>query len=292
VVTGAAEHHAVLDTVRALGSEGATPRVLPVDGTGNVRLADLEQQLDERVAVLSIMHSNNEVGTLAPLREIADIAHKHGVPLHTDAVQSLGKVPLNVQDLDVDLMTLTAHKLYGPKGIGALYVKRGTPLAPLLTGGGQERGKRPGTESLALAVGFAKAAELAIAAMNQESQRLRTLRDNFEERFRREFPAAQFNGNRDSRLPHISSISFSSDKIHLEGEMLIPALDLRGVALSSGSACTSGSIQPSHVLLAMGRDIATAKATMRFSFGKGNGEDHIDQVLNAVSDVVEKNLVS
>jgi cysteine desulfurase len=193
-----------------------------------------------------------------------------------------------VNTLGVDLLSVSAHKLYGPKGIGALYVRRGTDLDPLLHGGGQERGKRPGTENVALAVGFARAVELSIASMEKESNRLQGLRNELERRIRMTFPEAIFNGDPSNRLPHIASVSFDSRQLPLEGEMLVMNLDLEGVAVSSGSACTSGSIQSSHVLLAMGRDPETAKATVRFSFGKTNSDADLDPVMSALEDVVER----
>ena len=286
IVTCATEHHAVLDTVEALAHEGFTPKVVPSNQEGSVRLDQLSEALDEGTAVVSIMHTNNEVGTTSPLEEVVRLSHARGIPVHSDAVQSLGKVPLEVNRLGVDLLTISAHKLYGPKGIGALYVRRGTAIDPLLHGGGQERGKRPGTENVALAVGFARAVEVALSGMAGESSRLRDLRDEFERRFLAQFPMAFINGDRVNRLPHISSISFDPHTVKLEGEMLVPALDLRGIAVSSGSACTSGSIQASHVILAMGRDQASARATLRFSFGRGSSTDDIERVIVALKEVV------
>jgi cysteine desulfurase len=232
------------------------------------------------------MHANNEVGTIYPSKEIAMVARERGIIVHTDAVQTLGKIPFNAKELDVDLMAFSAHKLYGPKGIGALYVKKGTELEPIFHGGGQERGKRPGTENVPLAVGFAKAVELAIAEMPGEAQRLQSLRQNLESRIRSEFPSALVNGHPTERLSHILNISFDSTKIRLEGEMLVMNMDLQGIAVTSGSACTSGSIQPSHVLLAMGRDVKTAKATLRFSFGRSNTEEDVDYVLESLHQVI------
>jgi cysteine desulfurase len=232
------------------------------------------------------MHANNEVGTYAPVRAIADRAHAVGALMHTDAVQSVGALPVQCGDLGVDLLTCSAHKLYGPKGIGILYVRRGTAVAPILYGGGQERGRRPGTENVAAAVGFAHALALSAERRDTEGDRLRRLRDALEERVRSAFPGILINGLRESRLPHILSVSFPSSRWHLEGEMLVPALDLEGIAVSSGSACTSGSIQPSHVLLAMGRDEATARATVRFSFGRGNTEGDVDAAFEALRKVL------
>jgi len=232
------------------------------------------------------MHANNEVGTIYPIKEIAAVAHERGVLVHTDAVQTLGKIPVNVRELDVDLMTLSAHKLYGPKGIGALYVRRGTEIEPILYGGGQERGKRPGTENVPLAVGFAKAVELAITEMPTEMPRLASLRRHLESRIREEFPAAMINGHPSRHLPHILNMSFDSAKLNLDGDALVMNMDLQGVAVTSGSACTSGSMQPSHVLLAMGRDVKTAKATLRFAFGRSNTMDDIAIVVERLHAVL------
>jgi cysteine desulfurase len=228
------------------------------------------------------MQANNEVGSISPLTELAAVAHEAGARVHTDAVQTVGKIPVNVRELGVDLLTCSAHKLYGPKGIGALYIRRGTALEPLLVGGGQERGYRPGTENVALAVGFAKAVELAVAGMKDEPARLAGLRDELQSRIVNEFPAAIINGSLSARLPHILNISFDSTRISIEGEMLLLNMDLTGIAAASGSACTSGSQQPSHVLLAMGRDPGTARASLRFSFGRSNSRDDIDVVVRSL----------
>jgi cysteine desulfurase len=195
---------------------------------------------------------------------------------------------VDVKSLDVDLLSTTAHKLYGPKGIGALYVRRGTPVDPMLSGGGQERGMRPGTENVPLAVGFARAVELAVAEMEKEADRLRALRDALEISLTSRIPGIIVNGNPRHRLPHILNISFDSRRMPLEGEMLIMNMDLQGIAVTSGSACSSGSMQPSHVLLAMGRDGATARATIRFSFGKGNVQEDIDYVTKCLADIIDR----
>jgi cysteine desulfurase len=288
LVTTKAEHHAVLDTAEALREEGFAVTFLDVDATGGIGLKDLPEALSADTFLVSVMHANNEVGTVYPLKELAGLTRERGVLLHTDAVQTLGKIPVDVNTLGVDMLSVSAHKLYGPKGIGALYVRKGTNLDPLLHGGGQERGKRPGTENVALAVGFAKAVELSIASMEKESHRLQRLRDELEGRIRKSFPEAVFNGDPSNRLPHIASVSFDNRQLALEGEMLILNLDLEGIAVTSGSACTSGSIQPSHVLLAMGRDPETAKATIRFSFGKGNTEEDVEAAMKALEVVLER----
>ncbi|MEK9136208.1 MAG: aminotransferase class V-fold PLP-dependent enzyme, partial [Bacteroidota bacterium] len=208
------------------------------------------------------------------------------IVFHTDAVQSLGKIHLDVNELGVALMTITAHKLYGPKGIGALYIRKGTQIDSLLHGGGQERGRRPGTENVPLAVGFARAVELACEEMESESPRLGNLRDILEKRIRAAIPAAIINGHPTHRLPHILNISIDSSKLPLEGEALVMNMDLRGIAVTSGSACTSGSMQPSHVLLAMGRDVKTAKATLRFAFGRSNTAEDLECVVESLIEVI------
>ena len=288
IITSVVEHHAVLEPCEALTEEGWDVTLLTVDSTALVTAAQVREAITDRTCLVSIMHANNEVGTVYPLKEIAAIAHERGVLVHTDAVQTLGKVPVDVNELGVDLMTLSAHKLYGPKGIGALYIRRGTDIEPLLYGGGQERGKRPGTENVPLAVGFAKAVELALADREVEMKRLAALRDNLQSKICNRFPAAIVNGHPTERLPNILNISFDSRKIQLEGEMLVMNMDLEGIAVTSGSACTSGSMQPSHVLLAMGRDANTAKATLRFAFGRSNTEADVEEVMARLSDAIEK----
>ncbi len=290
VVTDAAEHHAVLDTALALGSEGAEVRIVNVDGEGTVPAGALAAALTGGVALVSVMHANNEVGTINPVRAVADAAHAAGAAMHSDAVQSFGKIPVKVDDLGVDMLSLSAHKLYGPKGIGALYLRRGTGLEPLMSGGGQERGRRPGTENVALAVGFGRAVELAMESMEEETRRLNSLRNSLEEALRARYSFIIVNGSLTSRLPHILNVSIDNAQAPLEGEMLVPNLDLEGVAVTSGSACSSGSLQPSHVLLAMGRDPATARATIRFSFGKGNTREDVVDTLERFDAVLSRML--
>jgi cysteine desulfurase len=286
IITSKAEHHAVIEPCEHLQEEGFTVTTLSVDSNGLVAPDQVAGAITRSTCLISIMHSNNEVGSISPVREIAQVARERGVPTHTDAVQSLGKIPLDVNELGVDLMTITAHKLYGPKGIGALYIRKGTQIDSLLHGGGQERGRRPGTENVPLAVGFARAVELACGEMESESSRLRNLRDTLEEKIRAAIPAAIINGHPSNRLPHILNISIDNAKLPLEGETLVMNMDLKGIAVTSGSACTSGSMQPSHVLLAMGRDEKTAKATLRFAFGRGNTAEDVECVVASLSEVV------
>jgi cysteine desulfurase len=288
LVTSRGEHHAVLDTCEALTKEGFALSLADLDEHGQIDQDQVNRLAGSSTSVVSIMHANNEIGTINPVRTIAARAHEAGALFHTDAVQSVGKIPVDVRDLGADLMTFTAHKLYGPKGIGALYVRRGTALDPLFHGGGQERGKRPGTENVALAVGFAMALEIACTTMKEESARLAALRGALEEAIRTRFPFVIVNGAVDERLPHILNVSVDHRQMPLEGEMLVANMDLKGIAVTSGSACSSGSIQPSHVLLAMGRDPDTARATIRFSFGRSNTEEHVTDVVKAFGEVLEQ----
>jgi cysteine desulfurase len=288
VVVGATEHHAVLDTAEALEHMGGTCRIAQASADGSITASAVEGLLDSRTALVSVMHANNEVGTINPVAEVAAAAHAAGAAVHTDAVQTLGKISVDVDALGVDLLSVTAHKLYGPKGIGALYIRKGTEVDQLLFGGGQERGRRPGTENVALAVGFARAVQIAEEMRVQEHERLQSLRDALEQTLTTRFPFLVVNGARTHRLPHILNVSVDSHKGRVEGEMLVPTLDLEGIAVTSGSACSSGSLQPSHVLLAMGRDEATARATIRFSLGRGNTREEIVETVERVSRVLDR----
>ncbi len=288
ILTAAAEHHAVLDCVEALREEGAEVVILPVGGSGRVSSEAVGRAVDERTCLVTVMHANNEVGTISDLAAIADAVHRKGALLHSDAVQSFGKVPVSVRDLGVDLLSVSAHKMYGPKGIGALYVRSGTEVDNLFRGGGQERGRRPGTENVALAVGFARAAEIAVAELEDRGTRALRLRDSLEKRLLSVFPGLRVNGDPRARVPQILNVSFGPPGRLHDGEMLPANMDLEGIALSSGSACTSGSVQPSHVLLAMGLDESTARASLRFSFGISNSEEDIEDVVAALRRVVTR----
>jgi cysteine desulfurase len=276
----------VLDSARQLEQEGWEVSLIGVDAWGRVDVEELTNSLKATTCLVSVIHGNNEIGTIAPLREIAQAVHGRSIPVHTDAVQTVGKMPVSVNDLGVDALSFSAHKMNGPKGVGALYVRKGTAIEPLIRGGGQERGRRPGTENVALAVGFATAVEIACEQMASESLRTKGLRDELERRIRQQFPAAIINGDPAARLPHILNVSFDSRRLPLESDTLVAGMDLRGVAVTSGSACTSGSLQPSHVLLALGRDEATARASLRFSFGRGNTAGELDYVVSALGEVV------
>ena len=290
LVTSSSEHHAVLDPCMHLAESGKDVSFLPVESSGAVDMDAVRAHVGDGTALVSIMHANNETGTITDIPAISAIVRGAGALFHTDAVQSAGKIPVNVRDMGVDLMTLSAHKMHGPKGIGALFVRRGVPVDPLLRGGGQERGRRPGTENVPLAVGFAEAFRLALGEIQEESSRLRSLRDALEQRLRVLFPAIIVNGDGALRLPHILNVSFGAADYPLEGEMLVMNMDLEGIAVTSGSACTSGSLEPSHVIRAMGRDENTAKATLRFSFGRSNTMDDVDYVAERLDIVVRRML--
>jgi len=284
LITSPIEHHAVLNTLHHLETQGYEITYLPVDGQGIVDLNTLEHSIRNDTILISIMLANNEVGTIEPLFEIAALARRKGILLHTDAVQAVGKVPVDVDDLGVDLLSLTAHKLYGPKGTGALYVRQGTRIAPLLHGGHQERTMRPGTENIPGIVGLATATNLACHDLDSESAHLAGLRNRLERGIRDRIQDVRMNGHPELRLPNILNMSFA----RAEGESLLLALDLRGIAVSTGSACAAGSTEPSHVLRAMGVDSLLAQGSLRFSLGRDNDEDDIDYVLDSLAGIVPR----
>jgi cysteine desulfurase len=288
IITSSVEHHAVLETCAFLKEHGFEVSYLPVDTYGMVAPDEVRKAIRKDTALISIMHANNEVGTINPVAEIAKIAHEFAIPFHTDAVQSFGKIPVDVNELGVDLLSLSAHKIYGPKGIGALYIRRGTKIERFMHGGGQERGRRAGTENVPLAVGFAKAAELIVSKREEERKRMEELKKKLRSMIEERFPFVLFNGHPTESLPHILNVSFDSEKIEIDGEALLFNLDLAGIAVTSGSACTSGSMEPSHVLLAMGRDAKTAKATIRFSMGKSTTEEDLQYTVEKLGVIVER----
>ena len=285
VLTSAIEHHAVLEPAEAMGEQGVEVESVPVSELGIVNPAEVQKRIRSSTALVSVMHANNEIGTIQPVEQIAHIAHATGTLMHSDAVQSLGKIPLNVTELGVDLASFSAHKIYGPKGIGALYVRKGIPFEPLLRGGSQEINRRGGTESVALAVGFAKALEICRERMATDADHQVALREDLRRRIAMDFPDVIFNGSRDSVLPNILSISFDGRRYPFDGDALIMGLDLRGIAVTSGSACTSGTLEPSHVLRALGRDEDTARRTVRFSIGRSTTTDDIAVAADALREV-------
>jgi cysteine desulfurase len=288
IVTTAAEHHAVLDACAHLGLHGFDVACLPVDGTGMVSPDDVRRAIDRRTALVSVMHANNEIGTINPVEAIAAVVREAGVPFHTDAVQSFGKIPLDAGDNGPDLASVSAHKLYGPKGIGALILKRGVKIEKFMHGGGQERGARAGTENVALAAGFAAAASEACAAMESEGARLRGLRERLRARLQNGIPGILVNGHPELVLPGVLNVSIPDSLADVDAEALLFNLDLEGVAVSSGSACTSGSIEPSHVLLAIGRNRATASASLRLSLGAGTTADDVDYAADRAVAVIRR----
>lgn len=288
IVTSAAEHHAVLETCAHLGLRGFDITILPVDGFGMVSPDDVRRAVDGRTALISLMHANNEIGTLNPVEEIAAVARDAGVPFHSDAAQSFGKVPVPAGEAGPDLLTLSAHKIYGPKGIGALRIRKGVKVGRLIHGGGQERGARAGTENVALAAGFARAALEASERMAAEAVRLRGLRERLRLRLEEGIPGLLVNGHPERVLPGVLNVSIPDAVASVDAEALLFNLDLAGVAASSGSACTSGSIEPSHVLLAIGRNRATASASLRLSLGASTTADDVDYAADQVVAVVRK----
>ncbi|HEV8538251.1 MAG TPA: cysteine desulfurase family protein [Bacteroidota bacterium] len=288
IITSKGEHHAVLDTCRYLEQHGFEVTYLDIDPWGMVDPERVRQAITPRTGLISIMHASNEVGTINPIEAISQIAKEHSIPFHSDAVQTFGKLPLTVKTLGVDLLSISAHKIYGPKGIGALYIRKGVTIDRFMHGGGQERGRRAGTENVPLAMGFAEAAVRMIDSRDSERVRLQRLKESLKEKLKEQFPFVIFNGHPTESLPHILNISFDSSKVEIDGEALLFNLDLQGVAVTSGSACTSGSMEPSHVLLALGRDVRTAKASIRLSMGKSTTEDEIVYTVDVLRDVVRR----
>lgn len=284
VITSAIEHHAVLDSVKRLERRGFRGTFLPVDPYGIVDPADVEAAITDDTVLISIMHANNEVGTIQPIEAIADIARKHGVLFHTDAVQTIGHIPVDVRQLGVDLLSLAGHKFKGPKGVGALWVKKGVKVERFIDGGGQERNRRAGTENVAGIVGLAVALELAVGELAQETARLTQLRDYLIKGVTERIPHVRLNGHPTNRLPGNASFCFE----FIEGESLLLSLDKVGICGSSGSACTSGSLEPSHVLLAMGLPHEIAHGSLRLSLGHETTQEDIDYVLEMLPGIVSK----
>jgi cysteine desulfurase len=284
IITTAVEHHAVLHLAEQLEKDGYTIHRLAVDRLGRLDLDAYRQLLSPRVAVVSVMWANNETGTFFPVEAMAQMARAAGVLFHTDAVQAVGKVPIDLSRSAIDMLSLSGHKLHGPKGIGALYLRRGTRFRPLLRGGGQERGRRAGTENVPGIVGLGVAAELAAAHLYEEGTRVRVLRDRLQAAILAAVPHAFATGDLDDRLPNTLNIAFE----YVEGEAILMLLNKLGIAASSGSACTSGSLEPSHVMRAMGIPYTAAHGTIRFSLSRENTEAEIDRVAAAVPVVIAR----
>ena len=284
LIVSAVEHHAVLHTAEHLARLGWEVTRLRVDSGGLLDPDDLRRAIRADTILVSLMHSNNETGVLFPIREAARVCRERGVLFHTDAIQSFGKLPVDVEALDVDLLSISGHKIRGPKGIGALYIRRGTQMLPLLTGGWQERSRRGGTENVAGAVGLARAAEIALQDLEDAGRRLADLRDRLEEGLAGAIPGVIRNGHSIQRLPHVSSLAFPG----AEAESLVLALDLDGIGVSSGAACSSGATEASHVLEAMGLPPEVVGSAIRFSFGRGTTSEDIEHVLAVLPSVVER----
>jgi cysteine desulfurase len=283
LITSSIEHHAVLDVCKDLEEDGFRVAVLPVDRHGRVELRAVEQALTPDTFLISVMAANNEVGTLQPVEEIGALARQRGILFHTDAVQTVGQLPVDVKKMNVDFLTLSAHKFNGPKGIGALYVRKGIAVSAVFKGGGQERKLRPGTENVVGIVGLARALELAVSELPQKVERLQAMRDRLIKGLLA-IDEVTLNGHPTLRLPGNVNVSFN----YIEGESLLLSLDLQGVAASSGSACTSGSLDPSHVLMAMGLDHQHAHGSLRLSLGRGNSDEDVDYVLSVIPPIVQR----
>jgi len=282
IISSAIEHHAVLDSCEMLSQNGFDVTFLPVDQYGMVDIDELRRAIRRDTILITIMHANNEIGTIQPIEEIGKIAKEYEILFHTDAVQTAGYLPINVNELGVDLLSISAHKIYGPKGAGALYVREGTPLVPLLHGGGQESDKRPGTENIPGIVGLGKAAELAANEHAAASRRYRKLSEKLIQGIRERIPGTRLNGHPEKRLPHNVNVTIEGTK----GECLLTGLDQRGIAVSTGSACSSGSSQLSHVLEAIGLTPENGAGTIRMTVGRSTTEGDIDYVLDNLVEVV------
>ena len=284
LIASAIEHEAVLNTLKALARRGWKTTLLPVDESGIVSPDALRSAMTDDTALVSVMHANNEIGTIQPIAELAAIARDRRALFHTDAVQTAGKIPIDVKALGADLLSISAHKFYGPKGVGALWIRRGVRLQTPLTGGKQERSRRAGTENVAGIVGMGVAAREALAKMASEAARLGPLRDRLEDGILRGVSGTALNGARSPRVPNTTNISFD----RTEAESLLIALDLEGIAVSTGSACSSGTLEPSHVLKAMGFPAHRTQNSIRFSLGTVNTEADIDRVIAVLPGIVEK----
>ena len=282
VITSSVEHHAVLHTCAALEKHGIESTFLPVDENGRVRLEDAERAMRENTCLVSLMLANNEIGTIEPVKEVCASAHARGIPVHTDAVQAFGGIPVDVQELGVDILSLSAHKFGGPKGIGIMYVRKGTRLERYMTGGEQERRMRAGTENVASIAAAGAAMEAVSRSLPERIAKIRQMRDRLEEGIVREIPDVLINGGEAQRIPGCLNVSF----LGLEGEAVLLRLDLAGIAASSGSACTAGSLDPSHVLMAIGRTRAQAQASVRFTLGGENSMAEVDEVLEVLPPLV------
>ena len=284
IITSSIEHHAILHTCQQLEKEGFRVTYLPVDEEGIVRTEDVEKAITPETTLITIMTANNEIGSIQPIAEIGAIAKARGIRFHTDAVQAIGAIPIDVKALNVDLLSLSGHKFHAPKGVGALYVRSGVRLQRFMQGGAQERTQRAGTENLASIVGMGRAIELATADIPAKAERMSRLRDKLIDGVIADIPASRVNGSRTRRLPGNCNVSIQ----YIEGESLLLSLDIKGIAASSGSACTSGSLDPSHVLLAIGLPHEIAHGSLRFSLSEETTEEEVDTVLSVLKEIVQR----
>jgi cysteine desulfurase len=284
LITSRIEHHAVLRTCETLESQGFDVTYLPVDDQGRLDPDDVKRAIRPDTIAISVMHANSEVGTIQPIAEIGAIARERSVPLHVDAVQTFGKIPIDVEAMGIGLLSFSGHKIYGPKGVAALYIRRGTKMQAIQHGGEHERRRRAGTENTAGIVGFGKAVEVRAREMDAEATRLSALRDRLWEGIRARVPEARLNGELARRLPGTANVVFH----HVESESIVLGLDLKGIAVSAGSACTSGNVEPSYVLVAMGVPVDWAMGAVRFSLGRGTTAEDIDYVVDALEPIVRK----
>ena len=284
IITTRVEHPAVLNLCEYLAENGYRVTFLPVDRQGRLNPEDLYKSLTDDTAIVSIMWANNETGVIFPVEEMAQVVRERDIVFHTDAVQAVGKIPINVQEVPVDMLSLSGHKLHGPKGIGALYIRKGTKFSPFLIGGHQEKGRRGGTENVASIIGLGKACELAAKHMGDENERVRYLRNKLETELLKQIPNAMINGDPEHRLPNTTSISFE----YVEGEAILLMMNELGICASSGSACTSGSLEPSHVLRAMGVPFTAAHGSIRFSLSIYNTEEEIDFIIEKLPPIIRR----
>jgi len=284
LITAPTEHHAVYDVAKWWEERGGSVSWLPVDGEGRIAPADVGKAISSRTALVSVMHVNNELGTTQDIAGIGEICHEREVIFHTDCVQSFGKIPLRFEDTNADLLSISSHKIYGPKGTGALVIRRGTRISPRFFGGSQERGLRTGTENIPGIVGFGRAARLSAERMDSEIEIVRRMRDHLENEILSAIPDVRINGSRQYRAPGLLNVSFCG----CDGEALLVALDRKGFCVSTGSACSAGALGASHVLIAIGLDVATARSAIRFSFGRFNREDDVDKLMSVLPELVER----
>ena len=284
IITSAIEHHAILEPCHFLEKRGFQVTYLPVDEYGLVDPEDVKKAITDKTILITVMHANNEIGTIEPIAEIGAIAREKRIHFHTDTVQTIGRIPVDVGELHCDSLALSAHKFYGPKGVGAMYLRKGARVLPYLMGGGQEKNKRASTHNVTGIVGLGKAAELAALEMDEISSRVKTLRDKLIAGIFDRLPDVKLNGHPTLRLPNNANVSIAG----VEGESMILLMDMNSVCVSSGSACTSGTLDPSHVLLALGMSHETAHGSVRFTFGKSNTDEHVDHVLHTFPCVVDR----